>query len=39
MFRYLTSYRFFILAKLGIGLAYLWFCWDFFRLNLAMATI
>jgi hypothetical protein len=36
MFRYLTAYRFFVLAKLGIALAYLWFCWDFFRLNLAM---
>ena len=36
MFRYLTPYRFLILAKLGVGLAYLWFCWDFFRLNRAM---
>lgn len=36
MFRYLTSYRFFILTKLGLGLAYLWFCWDFLRINLAM---
>jgi hypothetical protein len=35
MTRYLTSFRFFILAKAGLGLAYLWVCWDFLRINLA----
>jgi hypothetical protein len=33
MFRYSTSYRFFILAKAGIGLAYLWYIWDFFWIH------
>lgn len=32
---YLTSYRFYTLAKAGIALAYLWFIWDFFRIQLA----
>jgi hypothetical protein len=36
MTRYLTSYRFFILSKVGLGLAYLWICWDFFRINQAL---
>ncbi len=36
MTRYLTSYRYFVLGKLGLGLAYLWFCWDFLRINLAL---
>src|SRR5271163_2383542 len=36
MTRYLTSYRLFILSKLGLGLAYLWVCWDFLRINLAL---
>jgi hypothetical protein len=35
MFRYTTTYRFFILAKLGFGLAYLWYVWDFFRIHVA----
>ena len=37
MTRYLTSYRFFILFKAGIGAAYLWACGDFLRINLALA--
>jgi len=36
MMRYLTSYRFFILSKMGLGLAYLWVCWDFLRINQAV---
>jgi hypothetical protein len=36
MTRYLTSYRFFVLSKLGLSLAYLWVCWDFLRINLAL---
>jgi hypothetical protein len=35
MFRYLTTYRFYTLAKLGLGLAYLWFIWDFFWIHVA----
>jgi Vitamin K-dependent gamma-carboxylase len=35
MFRYLTSYRFYSLAKIGFGLAYLWFIWDFFWIHVA----
>ncbi len=36
MTRYLTSYRFFILSKAGFCVAYLWVCWDFFRINQAL---
>src|SRR6202050_4892006 len=36
MSRYLTSYRFFILSKVGLGLTYLWICWDFLRVNEAV---
>ena len=36
MFRYLSSYRAYILTKVGLSVAYLWFCWDFIRLNLAL---
>ena len=36
MLRYLTSYRCFILTKLGLGIAYVWLCCDFLRLNLAL---
>ncbi|HEX3857530.1 MAG TPA: HTTM domain-containing protein [Verrucomicrobiae bacterium] len=36
MFRYLTSYRFYTLAKIGFGVAYLWYIWDFFRIHIAM---
>jgi len=36
MFKYLSSYRPFILTKFGLAVAYLWFCWDFIRLNLAL---
>ena len=35
MTRYPTSYRFLLLTKAGLGLAYLWFCWDFLRINQA----
>jgi hypothetical protein len=35
MFRYLTSYRFYTLAKIGFGLAYLWYVSDFFRIHVA----
>jgi hypothetical protein len=35
MFRYLTTYRFYTLAKLGLGLAYLWFILDFFWIHVA----
>jgi hypothetical protein len=35
MFRYVTTYRFFILAKLGFGMAYLWYVWDFFWIHMA----
>lgn len=35
MFCYLTSYRFYTLAKLGFGLAYLWFIGDFLRIHFA----
>jgi hypothetical protein len=33
MFRYLTSYRFYTLAKVGFALAYLWYVADFFRIH------
>jgi hypothetical protein len=36
MFRYLTSYRCYTLAKIGFGLSYLWYIWDFFRIHLAI---
>lgn len=36
MFRYLTSYRFYTLAKIGFSLAYLWFVSDFFRIHVAI---
>jgi hypothetical protein len=36
MFRYLTSYRYYTLAKLGFGLAYLWYVSDFLRIHLAV---
>ncbi len=36
MFRYLTSYRFYTLAKLGFGLGYLWYIGDFFRIHVAI---
>lgn len=36
MFQYLSSYRTYILTKAGLSIAYLWFCWDFIRLNLAL---
>jgi Vitamin K-dependent gamma-carboxylase len=36
MFRYPTSYRFYTLAKIGFGLAYLWYIWDFFRIHVAI---
>jgi hypothetical protein len=35
VFRYLTSYRGYTLAKVGLALAYLWFIGDFFRIHLA----
>lgn len=35
MFRYSTSYRWYTLAKLGFGLAYLWYSFDFFRIHRA----
>src|ERR1700692_1185265 len=36
MFRYLTSYRFYTLAKVGFALAYLWYIWDFFWIHVAL---
>ncbi len=36
MFRYLTSYRFYTLAKIGFSLAYLWYVADFFRIHNAI---
>src|SRR5580692_5340439 len=36
MFRYLTSYRFYTLAKIGFSAAYLWFVSDFFRIHVAI---
>jgi hypothetical protein len=36
--RYLTSYRFYTLAKMGIALAYLWFIWDFFWIQVAVGN-
>ena len=36
MFRYLTSYRFYTLAKIGFGLAYLWYVLDFFWIHVAI---
>lgn len=33
---YLMSYRFFVLCKVGLSMAYLWACWDFVRINLAL---
>jgi hypothetical protein len=36
MFRYPTSYRFYTLAKIGFGAAYLWYVSDFFRIHVAM---
>jgi hypothetical protein len=35
MFRYLTSYRFYTLSKVGFGIAYLWYVLDFFRIHVA----
>ena len=35
MFRYLTSYRYYTLAKIGFSLAYLWFIWDFTCIHVA----
>ena len=36
MFRYLTTYRFYTLAKIGFALAYLWFVSDFLRIHVAI---
>jgi hypothetical protein len=36
MFRYLTSYRFYTLAKIGFALSYLWYVSDFFWIHAAM---
>src|SRR5580658_3969258 len=36
MFRYSTTYRFYTLAKIGFGLGYLWYIWDFFRIHVAI---
>jgi hypothetical protein len=36
MFLYQTSYRCYTLAKIGFGLAYLWFVFDFFRIHVAV---
>jgi hypothetical protein len=36
MFRYLTSYRFYTLAKIGFSVAYLWYVADFFRIHVAI---
>jgi hypothetical protein len=36
VFRYPTSYRLYILAKVGFGLAYLWYVWDFFWIHVAL---
>jgi hypothetical protein len=36
MFRYPTSYRFYSLAKVGFGLAYLWYVSDFLRIHVAI---
>jgi hypothetical protein len=36
MFRYLTPYRFYTLAKIGFSLAYLWYISDFFRIYIAI---
>ena len=36
MFRYLASYRFYTLAKIGFGLGYLWYIGDFFRIHVAI---
>ena len=36
MFRYKTSYRFYTLAKIGFGAAYLWYVSDFFRIHVAV---
>jgi Vitamin K-dependent gamma-carboxylase len=36
MFSYLTSYRYYTLAKIGFGLAYLWFVLDFLRIHIAV---
>lgn len=36
MFRYLTSYRFYTLAKIGFSVAYLWYVSDFLRIHEAM---
>jgi len=35
-FHYRTSYRFYFLAKIGFGSAYLWYISDFFRIHLAI---
>ncbi len=36
MFRYLTSYRFYTFGKIGFGLAYLWYIFDFFWIHVAI---
>ena len=36
MFRYLTPYRFYTLAKIGFGLGYQWYIWDFFQIHVAI---
>jgi hypothetical protein len=36
MFRYLTPYRFYTLAKVGFGLGYLWYIGDFLRIHVAI---
>jgi hypothetical protein len=36
MFRYVTSYRFYTLAKIGFSVAYLWYVSDFFRIHFAI---
>jgi hypothetical protein len=35
MFRYAVTYRSYLLSKVGIGVAYLWYVWDFLRIHLA----
>jgi peroxiredoxin Q/BCP len=39
MFRYATSYRYYTLARIGFGLAYLWYIWDFFWIHAGMRKL
>jgi hypothetical protein len=39
MFRYATSYRFYTLAKLGFGLAYVWYIRDFYWIHAGMGKL